>query len=73
MSRMCYAAPDAPGSPVPAPPPAPTDPEGGRENFCAVLLRVDTLDWLLLAAAGHRRARFAWDADGALTAAWIAP
>jgi hypothetical protein len=73
MSRMCYAAPDAPGRPVPAPPPAPTDPEGGRENFCAVLLRVDTLDWLLLAAAGHRRAHFAWDAQGALTAGWVAP
>lgn len=73
MSRMCYATPHAPGAPVEAPPPAPQDPAAGRGNFAAVTLRIDTLDWLLLAASRHRRARFAWGADGTLAAGWIAP
>lgn len=73
MSRMCYAAADAPGTPVPVPPEAPRDAAGGRANFAAVTLRVDSLDWLLLAHAGHRRARFTWDAAGTHSASWIAP
>ena len=72
-SRMCYAAEHPPGAPLPAPPAAPQDPEAGRPHFAAVTLRVDSLDWLLLARAGHRRARFAWDAAGILSATWIAP
>lgn len=73
MSRMCYATPHAPGAPVAEPPPAPQDAVSGRANFAAVTLRIDTLDWLLLAAAGHRRARFAWAPDGTLSASWVAP
>ncbi|WP_198372559.1 pyridoxamine 5'-phosphate oxidase family protein [Roseomonas rosulenta] len=73
MSRMCYATPHAPGAPVEEPPPAPQDAAAGRANFAAVTLRIDALDWLLLAAAGHRRARFAWDDAGALCAGWAAP
>jgi hypothetical protein len=73
MSRMCYAAPHAPGTPVAAPPAAPDDAVAGRANFAAVTLRADTLDWLHLAQAGHRRARFAWDAAGGLAATWLAP
>lgn len=72
-SRMCYAAEHAPGAPVPAPLAAPQDPEAGRPNFAAVTLKIESLDWLLLARAGHRRARFAWDAAGILSATWIAP
>jgi pyridoxine/pyridoxamine 5'-phosphate oxidase len=73
MSRMCYAAPQAPGAPVEEPPEAPMDAVSGRVHFAAVTLRIETLDWLLLAARGHRRARFAWGADGALRAGWVAP
>jgi hypothetical protein len=73
MSRMIYATPHAPGDPVAEPLPSPVDAEGGRNNFCAVLLRIDTLDVLLLAASGHRRVRFAWDDAGALSAGWVAP
>ncbi|MBR0679204.1 pyridoxamine 5'-phosphate oxidase [Roseomonas eburnea] len=72
-SRMLYAAGHAPGTPLPAPPQAPSDAEAGRANFAAVTLRIETLDWLLLAPAGHCRARFAWGTDGALAAGWIAP
>jgi hypothetical protein len=73
MSRVTYATADAPGTPVAAPPAAPDDPVAGRANFAAILLRIDRLDWLLLAAAGHRRARFAWDDAGTLSAGWVAP
>lgn len=72
-SRMCYSAAEAPGASVAMPPPAPRDTEGGRTNFLAVVIAMDSLDWLLLAHEGHRRARFAWDEAGALSASWIAP
>jgi hypothetical protein len=73
MSRLCYAAPHPPGTPIEAPLPAPADPVAGRGNFAAVMLVFDSLDWLHLAHTGHRRARFAWDAAGRLSATWLAP
>ena len=72
-SRMCYAAPDASGAVVPAPPAAPQDTEIGRPHFAAVVIGFHRLEWLWLAAAGHQRARFIWDEAGNLTADWIAP
>lgn len=33
-------------------------PDAGRANFCAVVVRLQTLEWLYLAHKGHRRARF---------------
>lgn len=72
-SRMTYATAWAPGTALPAPPAAPDDPRGGREHFAALMLRVDSLDWLLLDPAGHLRARFEWAADGGLAATWLAP
>ncbi|MBP0463265.1 pyridoxamine 5'-phosphate oxidase family protein [Roseomonas sp. PWR1] len=73
MSRMVYATPHAPGATLDTPTAAPQDAEGGRENFAVVTFILDRLDWLLLAHEGHRRARFAWDGAGALSAAWVAP
>lgn len=72
-SRMCYAAAEAPGTPVARPPEAPRDPFAGRGHFAAVSLAFTTLDWLLLDGTGHRRARFAWGPDGSLSAGWVAP
>lgn len=77
-SRACYRAPVAPGTPIASPydaaVPDPDHPDEGRENFCTVICTVLELEWLYLAAAGHRRARFAWDESGALvTATWLAP
>jgi hypothetical protein len=72
FSRMCYAAEPAPGTPIAAPLPAPTDPEAGRPHFVAVTLSVLSLEWLWLDAAGHRRARFAFADDG-IDASWLAP
>jgi hypothetical protein len=73
FSRMCYAAPDTPGTPISAPPAAPRDTDGGRANFAVIRLTFDRLEWLWLAAEGHRRARLAWDAAGAMEATWLAP
>jgi hypothetical protein len=72
FSRLCYAAPEPPGAPVAAPPPAPREGEG-RANFAAIALAVGSLDWLWLDASGHRRARFTWHSDGAPQAEWLAP
>jgi hypothetical protein len=73
FSRMCYAITPAPGTPVDTPPPAPRDAEAGRGVFRVLLLRFDQLEWLELAAEGHRRARFAWSADGTLESCWLVP
>lgn len=77
MSRLCYATETAPGSRVAAPPAAPrigdVEPDAGYADFCAVVMMVESLEWLFLAAAGHQRARFEWDAEGGLDASWIAP
>ena len=77
MSRLCYAAPDGPGAVVPAPPAAPRLEDvaegAGYENFCAVILHVDRLEWLHLAASGHQRTRFVWDASGNRSGEWLAP
>jgi hypothetical protein len=73
FSRRCYATPDAPGTPCATPPDAPTDEAAGRPHFAAVIIAFDRLEWLWLAAAGHRRARFAWGADGAFSATWLVP
>lgn len=73
FSRMCYAVEPAPGTPVAEPPPAPRDPEAGRAAFRVIALRFDRLEWLELAAAGHRRARFTWAGEGPPAATWLVP
>lgn len=72
-SRKCYAVEPGPGVPVPAPPAAPDDPEAGWAHFRVILIHFDRLEWLELAATGHRRARFHWPADGAPEASWLVP
>jgi hypothetical protein len=72
-SRKCYAAEPGPGFAVPAPPVAPEDAEAGWPNFRVIMIRFDRLEWLELAARGHRRACFQWPAEGAPEATWLAP
>jgi hypothetical protein len=48
------------------------DAEAGRENFRAVLITVTRIDWLHLAASGHRRAVYEW-ACGGWSGGWRAP
>ncbi len=76
FSRICYGTMPAPGTlrteggdfALPAT-------EGqigeGRANFSTVVIRVHTLEWLYLAHAGHRRARFDVQAGG--EGVWLTP
>ena len=76
MSRICYRVSPGPGTPIGDPSDAvsvgPGDHEAGRENFAAISVAIDTIEWLYLAAQGHRRARFRWDGAGA-AATWLVP
>lgn len=79
-SRVCYRAPFAPGAGIDRPDGGdpgdaarePDDPEAGRDRFAALTLDVERLDWLYLAARGHRRAAFDWTGDG-WGGRWLAP
>jgi hypothetical protein len=80
MSRACYGTMPGPGSEIRQGNafrlPDTSDEtalESGRANFAAMLVRIESLEWLYLAYEGHRRAHFAWDAGGKLTARWLAP
>jgi hypothetical protein len=72
-SHACYAVSPAPGTVVSAPPPAATDRDAGFANFAVLALTFDTLEWLWLYHAGHRRARFTWADDGSCNATWLVP
>jgi hypothetical protein len=71
-ARACYAIQPAPGTPVPGPVGAPMieDEAEARAQFVLVEVQFDTLEWLWLSAAGHRRARFDWRGD-APAATWL--
>lgn len=80
MSRACYGTKPAPGSAI-ADGNAFTLPDAqdeaalalGRENFAALVITAESLEWLYLAFEGHRRARFTWDERGAVTSEWLVP
>lgn len=61
-----YLSPLPPGTPLGAAPVPPS--RGEREHFAVAVARVAAIDWLELAASGHRRARF--DAQGRR---WLVP
>jgi len=85
FARRCYMAEAAPGTPIAEPSSGlPTWIEGKqpdeaqladyRENFAALLVKVETIEWLYLANAGHRRARWHWDAGQNVWAGcWLIP
>ena len=77
FSRVCYRVVPAPGERVADPGSVPFE-EGasddtGVENFVAVTLRIEALEWLYLAHQGHRRARFRWLPDGTVQQDWLVP
>jgi pyridoxamine 5'-phosphate oxidase len=77
MSRVCYAAEIAPGAIVDDPQAAlghlaTADGLTGYENFAVLRFQADRLEWLSLAAKGHRRARFSL-AGSAPVGQWLAP
>lgn len=71
FSRMCYAIDPGPGMEVGTPLPAPLDAQAGRPHFAVIQLEFHRMEWLWLAAEGHRRARFTWGDTS--TAAWLVP
>lgn len=78
VSRLCYGTVPGPGAVLAhgggyALPEDEAQAAAGRENFAAVQVRVERIEFLYLAFAGHRRARFAWDEAGRLDAAWLVP
>jgi pyridoxamine 5'-phosphate oxidase len=78
FSRQCYGVAPGPGVPLAAggdfalPDVTDAATADGRVNFVAVIFDVSSLEWLYLAAAGHRRARFDFTGD-ALAAVWLTP
>jgi pyridoxamine 5'-phosphate oxidase len=82
-SRLDYSTTHPPGTPVDKPSsglpdyllekiPTLLDSERSRKNFMAISCRINSIDWLMLGALGHRRARFDWDENG-LSARWLIP
>ena len=77
FSRLCYGIEPGPGAAIEAPWDWRQGEDGSVEaesfqNFGAVLVKVETLEWLYLAARGHRRALFDWR-SGALSQSWLVP
>jgi pyridoxamine 5'-phosphate oxidase len=76
FSRACYRIEPGPGeiisTPIDAPPANVDNPDEGKNAFMPVTVHFHTLEWLYLAAAGHRRAVFkttksGWDMH------WLVP
>jgi hypothetical protein len=83
-SRACYRAALAPGSALHDPAEADSepalraqaDPQDGRDRFAALLLEATRVEWLWLAAGGHRRAaheRGAGERGAGWAGRWLAP
>lgn len=78
MSRVCYRVQPAPGEPLDAPggfTHAVSEDSGddpGRGVFTAVVVHVESLEWLYLAASGHRRARWTRN-DATWSGQWLVP
>ncbi len=76
FSRICYGTAPAPGTMQEAAgdfslPSEDAEIAAGRENFSAVVIEVEALEWLFLAHAGHRRARFG--GTSAAGGVWLTP
>lgn len=73
MSRECYQVTTAPGSTLADPYNVQFDAQAtkdGEDYFVPIGARVEQMEWLYLAAKGHRRALFDFVAD---TQSWLVP
>ena len=85
FARRCYMAEVAPGTPIAQPSSGLPDWIEGKQpeeeqltdyrgNFAALLFQADSIEWLYLANAGHRRARWQWDdAKSVWLGSWLVP
>lgn len=85
FARRCYMADAAPGTPLTEPSsglpswiqgkqPEEEQLTDFRVNFAALLVEIETIEWLYLANAGHRRARWQWDAaQNSWVGSWLIP
>ena len=84
FARRCYLAEAGPGTRLGAPgsglpagleerAPRLDEVRAGLQNFAVLEMTIHRLDWMSLAAGGHRRAILEWDAEGTLTASWVVP
>jgi len=85
FARRCYMAEVSPGSEVLAPSSGLPDWIQGRQpseaqlvdarpHFATLLFQAKQLEWLYLANAGHRRARWTWDdVQGLWNGRWLIP
>jgi pyridoxamine 5'-phosphate oxidase len=82
-SRRCYLG-APPGTPSHDPTsglpadlehrePLPTEADEGASNLVVVRMQMSRLDWLYLAAHGHRRAALTWGDDDFMRAEWLTP
>ena len=83
MSRQCYLGDKAPGSNVSVPTSglsnevdnlkySKEESEIGYKNFCVVETFINSIEWLYLAAKGHRRAHF-YLKNNSLEKKWLIP
>ena len=83
MSRKCYLAAHAPGTVSEKPTSGVSDKvenlkytleesESGYENFCVIETKIDSIEWLYLAAKGHRRAKFEYSKNN-IKKNWLTP
>jgi len=83
MSRKCYLATHAPGTLSEEPTSGVSDEienlkytleesESGYENFCVIEAKIKSIEWLYLAAKGHRRAKFEYD-NKDIKKYWLTP
>ncbi len=82
MSRVCYTVSQGPGTRIDTgdaysldkPATSAEAPDDHYfENFAAIVIKVWQMDWLYLANAGHRRAKFLWLEDGSREMGWLVP
>ena len=76
FSRQCYRIAQQPGAALASPQDADFQPQAdaecGAAHFCVLRFTVTRIEWLYLAAAGHRRARFDWQAQD-WRGQWLVP
>ena len=83
MSRQCYLGNEAPGSDTLSPTSGLTEEidnhkytieesEIGYKNFCVVEIFIESIEWLYLAARGHRRAHFSLK-NSSVEKKWLIP